>query len=413
MATRTQNQVFLRNTTEYYLRLVRAIIRYAGPIAALLLLMFVPVDWHLIPSFEDRVRATALRSVTAALVLVFWWLAPRIRSMRVMIASATGVYFIALMTFLGVLLLIPGGLAIAGSGLLLITVCGTVMLLIPPIPATTAGLVGVSVLFSVSLWRGLPTLEMMPQVLNWGAGVLVSGFFLFLLDRELRQKHVLELSLQKEMRQSETLLKEILPRYVIQRIREGADNIAESVAEVNVIFIDIVGFTSLSKRLAPKHLVEVLAGVFQVLDGSCEKRGVTKIKTIGDAYMAATGAPEPADLSAIAAVEFCLEAIDSVAAIAKRMGIPLNVRLGIATGAVISGVLSLKRPAYDLWGDTVNLASRMESTGEPGVIHIAETTYWRVKDKFICEPCGTVEIKGFASIQTYFVRGRVNMAGKL
>jgi class 3 adenylate cyclase len=232
------------------------------------------------------------------------------------------------------------------------------------------------------------------------------AFFLSLLDRDFRQKHALELSVEKEKRQSEALLKEILPRYVIQRIKDGADTIADSISEVNVIFIDIVGFTTLSKRLAPKHLVEVLADVFRMLDNNCEKYGVIKIKTIGDGYMAATGTPEPAQHSAIAAVEFCFEAIRSVETISLRVGIPIHVRVGIATGAVISGVLSLNRPAYDLWGETVNLAARMEASGEPGAIHIAETTYWRIRGKFKCAPSGLIEVKGIGPIQTYFIRSQ-------
>lgn len=132
--------------------------------------------------------------------------------------------------------------------------------------------------------------------------------------------------------------------------------------------------------------------------------GVTKIKTIGDAYMAATGAQEPAGHTAAAAVRFSLDAINAAEAISNRVGFPLNIRVGIATGSVISGVLSLKRPAYDLWGETVNLASRLESGSEPGTIHIAETTYWRVKDQFRCQPHGMIDVRGIGAVQTYFIR---------
>ena len=119
--------------------------------------------------------------------------------------------------------------------------------------------------------------------------------------------------------------------------------------------------------------------------------------------MAVTGAPEPATLSAVAAVNYCFEAISSVDAIASASGIPIQIRAGVATGAVIAGVLSLKRPAYDLWGDTVNLASRMEASGEAGRVHISETTYWRVKDKFECEPHEFIDLKGTGPALTYYV----------
>lgn len=229
--------------------------------------------------------------------------------------------------------------------------------------------------------------------------VITNGFAV----RSLRREFDLRNQLAAEKDQSESLLKEILPRYVIQRIREGADTIAESLSEVNVIFIDIVGFTSLSRRLAPKHLIEVLSTLFQSFDGNCERFGVTKIKTIGDAYMAVTGAPEPATLSAVAAIDYCFEAINAVDAVAAATGIPIQIRAGVATGAVISGVLSLKRPAYDLWGETVNLASRMEHSSEAGRVHISESTYWRVKDNFACEPRESIELKGMGRVSTYYV----------
>lgn len=256
------------------------------------------------------------------------------------------------------------------------------------------------------MYGGLSVNEISSAVIFFGSGIGTSGAFMILLDRQLRQRHAMERALSAEKEQSEILLKEILPRYVIQRIREGAENIAESMSEVNVIFIDMVGFTAMSHRLAPQHLVEVLGEVFRSFDTLSEQHSVTKIKTIGDAYMAATGAPEPSKLSAVNAVEFCFAAIRSVEEIAARTGIPLQVRVGVATGAAISGVLSLKRPAYDLWGETVNLAARMESTSAPGRVHIAETTYWRVKDKYACEPCGLIDVKGVGSIQTYFIQSK-------
>jgi adenylate cyclase len=118
--------------------------------------------------------------------------------------------------------------------------------------------------------------------------------------------------------------------------------------------------------------------------------------------MAATNLPEASELSAIRAIEFCQEALLSVKDIAKKTGVPLDVRIGVATGSVIAGVLSLKRPAYDLWGETVNLASRMESTGEPGRIQVAEKTYWRIKDRFGCE-ARSIDVEGLGRIKTYFI----------
>jgi class 3 adenylate cyclase len=150
-------------------------------------------------------------------------------------------------------------------------------------------------------------------------------------------------------------------------------------------------------------LVEILGEIFRAFDDLCNTHRVTKIKTIGDAYMAATGAPEAAAGGATAAIHFSENAIEVVASISLRTGIPISIRVGVATGAAISGVLTLKRPAYDLWGETVNLASRLEGTSAPGRIHIAETTYWRVKQTFNCEARGMIDVKGIGPIATYFV----------
>jgi adenylate cyclase len=127
--------------------------------------------------------------------------------------------------------------------------------------------------------------------------------------------------------------------------------------------------------------------------------------------MAITGVSDPSSRSATSAIEFCLEALRQVEAVANRTRMPIQVRIGVATGAVVSGVLSLKRPAYDLWGETVNLAARMESSSEPGRVQIAETTYWRVQEKFACEPRTRVDVKGLGSIQTYFVSHAQRAAG--
>ena len=395
---------------EYYLQIVRGCINYACPIAASLLVLFFVWDSLFVQSKAVAINALLLRVLIATAVLVFWFVSPKIRSLRVMMLALSGLYVLALITLIVILSMISRGLVVGIPGLMLTVMVANGIFCIKPIPGAISGLIGITALAVAAFKSPLTDSELTSGLIFLFCGVLVSAAFMILLDRELRRKHAMELSLEAEKDQGERLLKEILPRYVIQRIREGADNIAESVSEVNVIFIDIVGFTMMTRRLAPKHLVEILAEIFASFDEKCERHGVTKIKTIGDAYMAATGAPDPSSLSAVAAIEFCFDAVRSVDSIAHRTGIPIQVRLGVATGAAISGVLSLKRPAYDLWGETVNLASRMESTSEPGRVHIAETTYWRVKERYVCEPRGLVEVKGLGPIQTYFVSQASNQS---
>ena len=387
---------------DYYLQILKICLKYACPISAALFLGYFFWDC-LLTSGPTLFQTFLLRLAFAFAVMTFWIMVPRISSLRLIMGSVSVLYVFCTLDLIAILSLLPRGLIIGMPGLLLIIMLAGGTFCLRPVPATVCGLIGMVGLLFACYQSRVSSLEIVSNTVFYASALLVSGGFLILLDRELRQKHAIERSLEDQKEQSENLLKEILPRYIIQRIREGADVIAESVSEVNVIFIDIVGFTAMARRLAPKHLVEVLGEIFRSFDDQCERYSVTKIKTIGDAYMAATGAPEPSSLSSTTAIEFCLEAIRSVETIAGRTGIPVSVRVGIATGAAISGVLSLKRPAYDLWGETVNLASRLESSSEPGRVHIAETTYWRVKDRFVCVPRGFIEMKGVGDIQTYFI----------
>ena len=392
------------NYDDYNLRVVRNRLKYVCPIGAALYLLFFGWDILYIQSFALGAKVLAMRAAFTIAMLVFWRYLPRLQSLPTILRVVTALYVFALLDLIAILRLIPGGLLAGIPGFLLVIMCGSGMFSMDAVPALLAGSIGVAVYLGESFFSGVTYRDMAAEALFLTGGLLIGTVFLILLDRELRAKHSVEVSLEEEKEESEALLKEILPRYVIQRIRDGEEIIAEAVSEVNVIFIDMVGFTALSRRLAPGHLVEILGNIFKAFDEKCDEYGVTKIKTIGDAYMALTGVTEPSALSAVSAIEFCFEAIRSVEAVAAATGVPVSVRAGVATGAVISGVLSLKRPAYDLWGETVNLAARMESTGQPGRIHLSETTYWRIKDHFECDRCGLIDVKGIGPIQTFFVK---------
>lgn len=393
-----------RNYDDYNIRVVKARMNYACPIGAALYILFFGWDCLYIRSFDVGAKVFAMRAIFSIAMLAFWRYLPRLKSLPEIMRVVTGLYVFALLDLVAILWLIPSGLEVGVPGLLIVIMCASGMFCMNAVPALLAGSVGVLAFLAAAVSAGLPYRDITGDTLFLGSGLLVGTVFLMLLDRELRAKHSIEVSLEDEKEESEELLKEILPRYVIQRIRDGEEIIAEAVSEVNVIFIDMVGFTALSRRLAPGHLVEILGNIFKAFDEKCDQYGVTKIKTIGDAYMALTGVVETPEPSAVSAIEFCLEAIRAVQDVADATGVPVQVRAGVATGAVISGVLSLKRPAYDLWGETVNLAARMESTGQAGRIHLSETTYWRVKDHFECERCGLIDVKGIGPIQTFFVK---------
>ena len=388
---------------EYYLQIVKTALRYACPIGAAVYIFFFVLDW-MSTSSAVAIKTLTLRAAVSVVTLAFWYFAPLLRSVRAAMVCLASLYVFVLLDMIGLISVIPNSLILGQASLLLVTMCACGMFFLKPIPFAIAGSIGVMADIFACVSAGLTYKETVINACQLGSGILFGSIFLALLERELRKKHTLERSLQAEKEQSDILLREILPGYVIERIGTGVKYIADAVSEVDVIFIDIVGFSAMSTYLAPKHLLEIVGTIFRSFDENCERHGVTKIKTIGDSYMAATNLPESSELSGVRAIEFCQEALLSVENVANRHDVPISVRIGVATGGVIAGVLSLKRPAYDLWGETVNLASRMESTGEPGRIQIAEKTYWRIKNRFECEARGVVDVKGVGAVKTYFIK---------
>jgi class 3 adenylate cyclase len=223
-----------------------------------------------------------------------------------------------------------------------------------------------------------------------------------LRDRE----HAFIKKLQAEQEKSEKLLLNILPKPIADRLKKGARTIADHFPDVTVLFSDLVGFTKLSTHITASELVEKLNEIFLAFDMLAESHGLEKIKTIGDAYMLVGGLPMPRADHVEAVADM---AIDMVKAI-KRLNIGNNnnfqIRVGIHTGPVVAGVIGKNKFNYDLWGDTVNTASRMESQGISGSIQISETTYQRIKDKFIFEQRGPIEVKGKGEMVTYLLKER-------
>ena len=183
---------------------------------------------------------------------------------------------------------------------------------------------------------------------------------------------VAEAELAKEHERSEGLLHNILPRSIARRLKRERAAIADGFAQVSVLFADIVGFTELSARMPPSELVALLNKLFSELDDLAERRGLEKIKTIGDAYMVASGLPEPRADHAEALVLFALDMLEVADRWGREAGHPLALRVGVHAGPVVAGVIGKRKFIYDLWGDTVNIASRMESHGAPGRIQVTE-----------------------------------------
>lgn len=224
----------------------------------------------------------------------------------------------------------------------------------------------------------------------------------FLFERAATR---MEGELEWERQRSERLLLNTLPAVIAQRLKDHpGEAIAERHAEVSVLFCDIVGFTHLSERLPPEELVALLNRVFTAFDDLADGHGVEKIKTIGDAYMVAAGLPEArADHAAVLA-ELALGMVAAVRALREETGAALDVRIGIHSGAVVAGVIGRRKFAYDLWGDVVNTAARMESHGVPGAVQVTEATARQLGGAYALAPRGELEIKGKGVMPVYLLQ---------
>jgi guanylate cyclase len=204
-----------------------------------------------------------------------------------------------------------------------------------------------------------------------------------------------------ERERSERLLLNVLPEPIAERLKAGESVIADASSEVGVLFADIADFTPRSEMMSPDDVVRLLNEVFTAFDGLAAAHGVEKIKTIGDAYMVASGLLEPTPQHAEDLADLALAMQDE----ARRLG-TIQLRIGIDIGPVVAGVIGRRKFSYDLWGDTVNTASRMESHGIPGAIQVTERAYRRLAASFAFEERGTIEVKGKDPMRTYLLRGR-------
>lgn len=226
------------------------------------------------------------------------------------------------------------------------------------------------------------------------------------------QKERVLLALETEQARSEKLLLNILPQSVAQRLKANEARIADSHPAVTIMFADLVDFTKLSAKLPPAELVDLLNSVFSEFDRLAEKYGLEKIKTIGDAYMAVAGAPNARSDHAHAVADMALEMQKVLAETAKQKGKNLSMRIGINSGPVVAGVIGSTKFSYDLWGDTVNLASRMEQSGIPDCIQVTQATYELLKDDYAFEYRGNIPLKGKGEAEAYILKARKIGAGE-
>jgi class 3 adenylate cyclase len=232
-------------------------------------------------------------------------------------------------------------------------------------------------------------------------GVSTTAYVLLQYFVRARERALAELVVERA--KSERLLLNVLPESVASRLKESSDVIADGFASATVLFADIVGFTPLAEELAPAETVALLDRVFASWDELAARHGVEKIKTIGDAYMVAAGIPTPRDDHAEAIADMALEMGAELERCAAESGQALEVRIGVDTGPVVAGVIGRSKFSYDLWGDAVNTASRMEHHGVPGAIQVTERAYERLGDRYELRRRGTIEVKGKGPMTTFLL----------
>lgn len=233
----------------------------------------------------------------------------------------------------------------------------------------------------------------------YGLGALTCGMF-----ESLRRRQFVTLSmLGSEKERYKNLLCTLVPPAIARRIEHGESPIADSHAEMAILFSDFVGFTSLTSRIAPHRLIQLLNDMFSEFDSAAERHGIEKIKTIGDGYMAACGPPISESMRTTSVVRFGLEMVAITERVSKKHQVPIGIRIGVHSGSLIAGVIGKSRFAYDMWGETVNMASRMESTGVPGRVQVSESAFQRLDGHFAFEARQDLQIKGADNVTAYLV----------
>jgi class 3 adenylate cyclase len=269
----------------------------------------------------------------------------------------------------------------------------------------------VAVWFSGSpiVFWALTDLEALPQVLADSVPDMALFAAVLLLGEAVRSRRALDREhrlLVAEQERSERLLLNVLPAPIAARLKQREGVIADRFSEATVLFADLVDFTPRSEGIAPDQIVAFLNGLFSAFDQLAQRHGLEKIKTIGDAYMVAGGLPDPRPDHVQAVAEMALAMREEVAGQVDPSGQPLAVRIGIDTGPVVAGVIGTSKFIYDLWGDTVNTASRMESHGVAGCIQVTARTYQRLQRSYRFQRRGPIHVKGKGELVTYLLLAR-------
>jgi len=226
----------------------------------------------------------------------------------------------------------------------------------------------------------------------YAAAVVVLGWVLF--------------HFQREQQRAEALLRNVLPGEILDALKSGTSMIAQHHAAASVLMADVAGFAPLTTHLGPEASMAFMGQVYEHFDALVEKHGLTKIRTVGDNYLVAAGIPQARADHAPALAALALDMLAYAASVRTPLGQPLQLRLGLNSGPLVAGVIGQLRYQYDIWGDTVNIASRMESQGEPGKIQVAPGAYALLTEQFDLEPRGVMAVKGLGEMETWYLNGR-------
>ena len=247
-------------------------------------------------------------------------------------------------------------------------------------------------------------------------GILLALYRLEMARRRIFERDLViagkSRELEAEKTKTDTLLRNVLPASVASELLARPGTMAEEVQDTTVLFADLVGFTPLAARLSAAEVVRHLNEIFLRFDALAERHGIEKVKTIGDAYMAVGGLPVPQDDHAERSVRLGLDMVAATREYAQQSGLPLALRVGVHSGPVVAGVIGRTRLSYDLWGDTVNVASRMEQHGLPDTVQVSEATWSLVADSFVGTPRGDVNLRGRGEVRAWIVSSATDLSGE-
>jgi len=384
-------------------------IRVSLPLAATLYLLFLAWDYSIAPDallYTLTVRLPFSFFAVVVFGLTFLQSFERWSQSVLCVTVVLGATGIVL-----VLAILPDGFTYGVPGLLLVIMyaCGAIRLLLSAAVIACCAIVALANVMLLA--KDGSAFQLLNTNVFLISASLVGLTYTALLEWMERHAFALEEDLRKDKQASETLLRNFLPDRIMNRLRDGERSIAEAVGEATVLFADIVGFTSLTHRMAPGHVVEVLSAIFNRFDELSDRLGVEKVKTIGDCYMAVAGVRSPSPRSAEAMAEFAIEALAFVREYARENDLPLQVRIGMSTGSLVSGVIGTHVPIFDLWGGPVNDASRLQQESIPGAIQVSETSYWRLRNRYEFQERGTLTLKHGEHISAYLLTGRKVAAG--